>query len=200
MYEREFYDVLTNNERMIWSDRPNRTIHLLKGLPMFIIGMIWGAIDIGILVAIGREAPLFFLGPFMLLHMMPFWIGTGNMIRLFLNYENVYFAYTDKRVIIRSGLCGIDYKSISLDSITDIEVNVNPLENTRGLGTLIINDSYIGHGDNRRRVMNKLYGISNPYEIYKNLKKISLDLRSDINYPNELRPENNPGYNTKYKG
>lgn len=200
MYEREFYDILSSNERLIWSDRPNKTIHLLKGLPMFVIGIIWGIIDIGIILAIGGSAPLFFIGPFMLLHMMPLWIGVGNMIRLLLSYENVYFAYTDKRVIIRSGIWGIDYKSIALDSITDIEVNVNPIENSRNLGSLIINDSYIGHGDNRRRVMNKLYGISNPYEVYKNLKKISLDIRSDINYPNELRPENNPGYKTEYKG
>jgi len=198
MYEREFYDILNSNEKILWSDKPNKTIHLLKGLPMFVIGLIWGIIDIGILLAIGNSAPIFFIGPFMLLHMMPFWIGIGGMARLFLNYKNIYFAYTDKRIIVKSGLWGIDYKSVNLDSITDIEVNVNPVENGKGLGTIIINDSFIGHGNNRRRLGTRLYGVDNPYEIYKDLKKVSLDVRTDISYPNELRPVSNPGYSTEY--
>ena len=27
---------------------------------------------------------------------------------------------------------------------------------------------------------------------------MSLDIQTDISYPNAMRPDNNPGYNTKY--
>ena len=42
--------------------------------------------------------------------------------------------------------------------------------------------------------------IEKPHEIYPRLQKIVLDIQTDIEYPNALRPDENPGYNTKYKG
>jgi prolyl-tRNA synthetase len=36
--------------------------------------------------------------------------------------------------------------------------------------------------------------ITNPYEAFKFFKQISHDVRSDINFPNKLRPSENPGY------
>jgi hypothetical protein len=30
------------------------------------------------------------------------------------------------------------------------------------------------------------------------LKKVSFDVKTDINYPNKLRPNENPGYNVDY--
>jgi hypothetical protein len=33
----------------------------------------------------------------------------------------------------------------------------------------------------------------------KKMKSIAVDIKSDINYPNKLRPEDNPGYNSKYE-
>ena len=35
-------------------------------------------------------------------------------------------------------------------------------------------------------------------ELFPKVQKIILDIQSDIEYPNQFRPENNPGYNTKY--
>ena len=42
--------------------------------------------------------------------------------------------------------------------------------------------------------------IENYMEIYPRLQKIVLDIQTDIEYPNAYRPDENPGYNTKYKG
>ena len=38
-----------------------------------------------------------------------------------------------------------------------------------------------------------------PYEVFKQIKTVSVDVKTDWNYPNKLRPEENPGYNTEYK-
>lgn len=42
--------------------------------------------------------------------------------------------------------------------------------------------------------------IENPEEIYNKLQKVVLDIQTDIEYPNALRPDENSGYKTKYKG
>ena len=44
-----------------------------------------------------------------------FFVFLGLMILFsIIFYKNVYYAYTNKRVIIRSGIFGVDYKSINL--------------------------------------------------------------------------------------
>ncbi len=199
MYEREFYDILNQGERILWADKPHRTIHLLKGVPMLIFGLLWGAFDFFFIMMARGTGMMFFMVPFMLIHMAPLWIGVGGMIALLASYRNTIFCYTDKRVIIRGGFWGIDYKSIDFDAIAAIEVNVNPIENNLGVGTIRINEDYIHTGKRSVRTGKRLYGIDKPYEVYKELKKVALDIRSDISYPNQLRPEGNPGYNTEYK-
>ena len=42
--------------------------------------------------------------------------------------------------------------------------------------------------------------IGNPYFIQERLQKIVNDIKTDMQFPNDLRPEENHGYNTKYKG
>lgn len=42
--------------------------------------------------------------------------------------------------------------------------------------------------------------IENAYELYPKLQKVVLDIQTDIEYPNDLRPKENKGYRTKYTG
>lgn len=42
--------------------------------------------------------------------------------------------------------------------------------------------------------------ISNYAEVYQMIKKLQKDIYSDIMYPNDLRPQENHGYRTKYRG
>lgn len=44
-----------------------------------------------------------------------------------------------------------------------------------------------------------LWDIENPYKVFNMLQKVVNDIKTDIYYPNELRPKENSGYNTKYK-
>ena len=43
-----------------------------------------------------------------------------------------------------------------------------------------------------------LFDISDPYFITQKLQEIVIDIKTDIEFPNGLRPEENPGYQTKY--
>lgn len=75
------------------------------------------------------------------------------------------------------------------------------MENIKGLGTIIL--AYKGEGGNSsysfKADNNKFISIEDPYDVYKLLKKVSLDVTTDQAYPNAYRPEENTGYNTKYK-
>lgn len=45
---------------------------------------------------------------------------------------------------------------------------------------------------------NVLYDLENPYSLTEKLQKIVVDIKTDIQFPNNLRPAENDGYSTKY--
>ena len=46
----------------------------------------------------------------------------------------------------------------------------------------------------------KIENIKAPYHYSSKIQKIVQDIKTDINFPNDLRPSENHGYNTKYIG
>jgi hypothetical protein len=138
-----------------------------------------------------------FLIPFFALHLFPLWLGVGNMLRLCLVFGNTCYAFTNKRVMLRTGFFGISFKSIDFDRIQEIDVTVNPIENLLGVGSIKMFSG--ATGNNGVRSFDYFIGIVNPYEVYKQLKTVSVDVKTDWNYPNALRPSENKGYNTEYK-
>ena len=55
--------------------------------------------------------------------------------------------------------------------------------------------------DSRGRVANmRINSISNYTEVYNLVKKLQTDIYTDAMYPNDMRPKENHGYNTQYKG
>ena len=60
---------------------------------------------------------------------------------------------------------------------------------------LKVGDIYFDINQNRTQFF---LDLENPYELYTKLQKIVLDIQTDIEFPNNLRPNENNGYNTKY--
>jgi hypothetical protein len=195
-----FNAVKDDNETIFWVGKPVLVPFLMQGIIFLAFGLIWGLIDFGFLGLIfSSEAPAglaFFIIPFFMLHSFPFWGSILNMIRLWLVHGNTYYAYTNKRLMMRSGFWGIDFKAIDYDKISDIEVNINPVESYFGVGTV---RAYSGRDTAKGgRIYDSFVAIENPYEVFKKIKEISVDIKTDWNYPNALRPEENPGYKTSY--
>ena len=42
--------------------------------------------------------------------------------------------------------------------------------------------------------------VSDYIDVYNMVKKLQTDIYTDVMYPNAKRPNENPGYNTEYKG
>lgn len=194
--------ILDKDEKLYWAGRPNHVIFLLTGLPFLILGCLWGSFDIfGFILPMlkappGKGIPVGFALPFFLLHMSPLWLALLNMLRLYLVRNNTWYGFTNKRLVLRTGFWGIDFKTLDYDKISDISVNVGPIEKMLGVGSVVFMP-----GDttrNRSLVSNNFVGIENPYEVFKRLKEVSVDVKTDWNYPNALRPAENPGYHTEY--
>jgi hypothetical protein len=199
----QFGAVLDEDEKILWVSNPTLIPFILSGVPFLIFGLLWGAFDyFGFIQHMlkgdmkGSKEMAGFAIPFFALHLLPLWLGVGNMIRLCLVYGNTCYAFSNKRVLLRTGFWGIDFKGIDFDRLEQIEVTVNPIENMLGVGTVKMFSG--GMTSKGAPTFNFFIGIENPYEVYKQLKTVSLDVKTDWNYPNALRPPENRGYHTGY--
>jgi hypothetical protein len=193
---KQFLAVKDDDESFIWIGEPKFLPFVCTGIPFLIFGLIWGAFDYFGFIRNMPDKMAGFAIPFFALHLFPFWGSILNIFRLFLVHKNTFYAITNKRVMMRSGFWGIDFNAIDYDKISDIQVTVNPLENMLGVGTLRFSAGKVSSKGNP--LTEDFIAIENPYEVFKKVKTVSVDVKTDWNYPNKLRPEGNPGYKTKY--
>ena len=201
---RELDKVLDQNEKVFWEGAPSFWPFFFgRSLPITIFGIFWMGF-LAIFFIISSAAP----GPFnYFIFVTPhFWIGLfmlfGPTIYNTLVFKHTYYAITDKRVIIQKGWIGRDFEMIDFDQITNAKVSVGVFDKLFGKNTGSILVSSAGSfTDIRQNYMQKPYTISNitnPYGVFKFFNKVSHDVKTDIEYPNKMRPTENPGYPTDY--
>lgn len=196
-----FDKILDRNETLLWSGRPHAAPFYLSGVPFLILGLLWGAFDFGFIRQIhgssGAQSFNAMLIPFFLLHLAPLWLSVGNVFRLLIVYPNTCYALTNRRVLIRGGFWGASFQSIDYDRIQEADVTVGPVERMLNLGSIKI---FSGRTNSKgANLYDRFIGIDHPYDIYKQLKEVSVDIKTDWNYPNALRPPENPGYTSQYR-
>ena len=191
---------LVEGEKVIWDAKPKKSAFIINQiLIMMPFALLWLGFDSIFIFALlaADELPkqiLFFVIPFFAIHLMPVWIWLGNVISANRKWVNTVYYVTDKRIIIQSGFIGIDYTTIYFKDITNVSLKVGAIDKLLGVGDIHF-DLKPSSGGAR---VNSFLDIKNPYAIYPKLQKIVLDIQTDIEYPNALRPEENPGYNTTY--
>lgn len=209
---RAFKDVADSNEEFYWTGTPVFLPFVLSGVPFLICGLIWGAFDLFLFMTgatvKSRGNQLTGTGAkfFLLVHSAPFWLALFNMVRLYLVHGNTHYALTNKRIMIRTGFFGTDFRSIDYDQISDVEVVVGPIDTMFECGSInpFTGRDMMSHTyRNSRSFLQPTHGaflcIKEPYQVFRLLKELSVNIKTDWQYPNALRPENNPGYNTKYR-
>ena len=179
--------ILDKNEQVLWRGKPEFIPFVCSGLIFVVLGMIWATLDYLAMIRntdFSKEPPMF---PFFIfIHLTPFWASFLNMWRLVIVHKNLDYAITDKRLIKSGGIMGLDIRSIEYDKIEATTVDVNPLENFFDVGSINVP----GFG--------KFMSIAVPYQVYKKIKEVTVNIKTDWNYPNAFRPDENPGYKTKY--
>ena len=191
-------DILVDGENVLWRDKPDKKAHIaaaiVKSLPFTII---WILFDFGFIIGISigmsmKAIPIALLGfiiPFFAVHLTPVWMWIAGIIKAAAELKNMEYVFTDKRVIVRSGVIGIDFKSLYYNEVESVNVKVGWTDKIFKVGDIYIN---------AKSSAAVLYDLHNPYNLGSKLQQVVQDITTDINYPNALRPDQNPGYKTKY--
>ena len=188
-------DIVGGDEKLLLKIKPKKSAYKFNSIVGFLpIGIFWLIIDVGFICGIaftgGVPKMLWaFLVPFFAVHMFPVWICIANIVKAGRAWRNLEYAFTDKRIIIRSGVIGINLVNIYYADIKGVNLKIGFFDRMFKVGDIYISTS------GKSQV---LYDLENPYFILERVQKIVLDLKTDVYFPNNLRPENNSGYNTKY--
>lgn len=195
----EFESIKDDKEEILWTGKPKFIPFILAnfsgGVFIILFSFIWIIANRNWGTSNGNEAGSYFW----LFGLLPLVFGLLAFLKRVFSFSNTFYSYSDKRVMMRSGFIGTDFKTIDYDKISDIEVTVSVLEKMYNVGTIKF---FSGRTQTEEGTTTKLYdswsAIENPYEIFKMVKQTSINIKTDFNYPNALRPDINPGYNTKY--
>lgn len=196
----EFNKILDKGEKVLWEGKP-------QFLP-FVIGSGGMILFLFMLIIFTLPTFLFALSIGLLYIFLPYIAAITLVFSLFplyqvLLYKCTHYSITNKRVLLQKGIIGRDFNIVDFDQITNAEVNVGLIDKIFGKnsGTILVSTagsfSYTKKGAVKRPYT--LHNIEDPYNVFKFFKKVSYDVKTDINYPNKYRPKLNPGYNTDYK-
>lgn len=195
----EFDSVKDDDEEILWTGKPKFIPYTVTALGLGIGVFIFVGVYYTMTKNISNEDGT--TGNFSMWFVaIPIVIFLFSFLNKIFSYSNTSYAFTNKRVMVRTGFIGTNFKIIDYDKITDIQVTVNFIERAFNVGTIKF---FSGRTESNDGIISKLYdqweAIVNPYEVFKQLKKVSVDIKTDFNYPNALRPDANPGYSTQYK-
>lgn len=147
--ERLFDDILENDEQIIKVIKPSKSRYWKSLVFPFAIPLFW---------------PHFILLMVFTLFSFPFLYARG--------YKNTYYAYTNKRLIVRSGVIGIDYKSLGYKDVTASSVNVGILDKGSKTGSIAYRSPTTSIQFNH---------VEHPYELMKEIKEYMNTVNQGVN-------------------
>jgi hypothetical protein len=176
----EFESIKDDNEEILWTGKP-------KFIPFIFTGILGGLATLAfaaiwLLTARSWSAkgdnntsPYFWL-----FGLIPLIVGAFTFLKKIFSFPNTVYSYSDKRVMMRTGFIGTDFKTIDYDKISDIEVTVSVVERMYNVGTIRF---FSGRTQTDDGHTTKLYdswnAIENPYEVFKMVKQTSVNIKTD---------------------
>lgn len=194
-------DQLSVGEQILWRGKKAIAVSVLESIfnPFLIFALIWLLVDLsfigmaGAFMLMGDSMGLFILG-FFAIHLMPVWIYLGGVITSAIKAKNTEYMITNKGIYVRSGLFNIRVDMKPFTDLSHVSLSQGIFDRMCGTGDVI---STCGHGHGAGGDIVNIYDYE---KVYALVKKLQEDIYSDTMYPNDLRPEENHGYNTRYMG
>jgi len=201
-------NILEKSEQKKWEGKINRKV--------MVTGLIFGLIIvIGISSFFFAKETINYTSNGTPKQISGFLIGIGiliiGLLIVILNFFSnfvVEYAITNKRVIIKSGLIGTDYKSIYFEQINQVVIDVGLIGKIFGTGNLKIDtgktETYSSGSGTRvgkvqyqnirtRTMYDILKNIDNPYDVYGIIQP-SVTGRRESLYSGRADRESNPQY------
>lgn len=211
-------DLIKNTEEtVLWEGRPKKSVTILEAIfnPMLFIAIIWGTIDFAVIGGVAftgamqQRSTVLFIAAFMLLHLMPVWIYLFGILSVFLRWKNTRFMVTDRGLYVSGGLFSFDYEMKPWTDISHVSIHQGIFDRMFGVGDVVSTCAHIstqvntqfrtGSGHSHDHNL-KIYNIPDFLQVFQMVNDLQRDVFSDTMYPNDLRPDTNSGYRTKYQG
>ena len=206
------------DEKILWQGKPNKRCFILEGIfnPLLPFALVWFLFDslfiaafIGGVATSGAPA-VFSIFPliFFLFHLMPVWIYLGGVIFVFRRYQHTEYIVTDKGVYISGGLFSYTCNMKPFTELARVNIHRGIIDQIIGVGDVVLTSNNVAdlHSSNIRvngrplDVGTTIADIKDYRKVFEIIKKLQEDIYTDTMYPNDLRPEENHGYRTKYNG
>lgn len=206
-------------ERILWKGRPNKKCYVLEGIfnPMLPFALVWFLFDSVFVFAFlaipsADKNPLdtpYAIIPFLaffLLHLMPVWIYLAGTLFVFRKYKHTEYIVTDKGVYVSGGLFAYTCQMKPYTEVSRINIHRGIFDQKLKVGDVVLSTNGIAPDYSRHRSSLAQFGnltiadIPDYQKVFELVKRLQTDVYSDTMYPNDLRPEENHGYKTKYTG
>ena len=186
----EFKRILDSDETIIYSYKPNKTRFVwLNLLYSFLVSLIFGGLFIGFglitkFVNSDFEDVVFNIVFVILLviGIVAIVLGSiGALILQLVKYNKTCYVVTNKRLVIKTGVIGTDFKTLELKMVQLVDVRVQLLDKLikPNTGTIIFGSASTpivdynyqrGYGSRPRNNLFSFMDINNPYEVSKQIK------------------------------
>lgn len=192
------------NEHIYYEGKPDKRCFIIESIfnPMMPFAIIWAIFDFGFIGAsLGADnfsSMSLFMIPFFALHLMPVWLYLGGVIFSFRRYKNTYYIVTERAIYVSGGVFSRTYNTKPFAELSHIDLHRGIFDQKFGVGDVIASSNQITANNKVGKI--EISSIADYAEVYNLVKKLQTDVYSDTMYPNDLRPPENHGYNTKYKG
>ncbi|MEE3350068.1 MAG: PH domain-containing protein [Candidatus Gastranaerophilaceae bacterium] len=206
------------DEKIFWQGKPNKRCFILEGIfnPLLPFAFIWFLFDSLFFTAIisggavSKVPAGFALFPFvfLLLHMMPVWIYLGGVLFVFRRYKHTEYIVTNKGVYVSGGLFSYTCNMKPFTELARVNIHRGIIDQIIGVGDVVLTSNNVAdfYGSNVRvngrpmEVGTTIADIADYRRVFEIIKKLQEDIYTDTMYPNDLRPEANHGYRTRYDG
>jgi len=196
--------IIDSNEKILYEGKPNKKCYVFESIfnPLLPFALLWAVIDFGVMgfaffqQEIGNM--LFFIVPFMLIHLMPLWIYLGGILSTTVRYRNTAYIVTDKAIYVSGGLFTRTINTKLFAELSHIDLHRGVFDQLFNVGDIIATTNQLNTNSKSDTI--RINSVSDYVDVYNMVKKLQTDIYTDVMYPNAKRPIENPGYNTKYKG
>lgn len=200
----ELKKLVSSNEKILYEGKPNKKCYVFESIfnPLLPFALIWAIFDFsiigGALFADGPDSVLFFLIPFMLLHLMPVWIYLGGILFTVRRYKNTAYIVTDRAIYVSGGVFTTNISTKPFAELSHINLHRGIFDKMFNVGDIIATSNHLNQNGKITTII--ISSVSNYIDVFNIVKKVQTDIYTDVMYPNAKRPSENPGYNTEYKG
>ncbi len=208
MYKLDLEAMVGMNESILWRGRPDKKCFILESIfnPMLPFALFWAIVDLSVIgITFGASGGmLMFIIPFMLLHLMPVWIYIGGVIMSFRKHRNTEYIITDKGIYVSGGIFAYKYEMKPFTDLSHINIHRGIFDQWLGVGDVVTVCSHTGYSSNSSHSHSShgltICDIPDYQQVFAMVKQLQTDIYADTQFPNDLRPGENHGYQTQYRG